>query len=179
MPTIIAADAAVCLPDTRDVRRGSFTSSTRLITSWMTAIPLLCPLLAGCATSSAPFPAAQVEVAALPDTEVRRIVLASRARAWKDPDSIVGAQIGDALQCRVHGMNATTNAPGSTCVCIELNARNSYGGYVGLKREVFAVTRDGLSAIDYGTVGPSADLCPNMRPFPELNGPTVRPSKKR
>jgi len=131
--------------------------------------------MAGCATAPTPFPVAQVEVGTLPDMEIRRIVLASRTKAWKDPDSIVGAQIADPLQCRVHGMNATTNAPGSTCVCIELNARNSYGGYVGLKREVFAVTAGGLSAIDYGTVGPAADLCPNMKPFPELPKPANLP----
>lgn len=127
--------------------------------------------LVGCATSVPPRPNVPVEPSALSDTEVRRVVVAARTRAWKDPDSIIGAQIADPLQCRNHNTQPTTNAPGTTCVCIELNARNSYGGYAGATREVFAITPTGdMSPINYGTVGPSADLCPNMKPFPELNG---------
>ncbi len=136
------------------------------------AVGALCGLLlAGCATSPTPYPEASVEKSALSDTEVRRIVLAARTRTWKDPGSIVGAQIADPMECRIHAMSGTTNAPGSTCVCIELNARNSYGGYTGAKREVFAITNAGdMSPVNYGTVGPSAELCPNLKPFPELNG---------
>jgi hypothetical protein len=137
-------------------------------------------VLAGCATSPAPHQNAPVEQSALADTEVRRTVLAARTRAWKDPDSIVGAQIADPLLCRNHNTSPATNSPGTTCVCIELNARNSYGGYVGIKREVFAITANGeMSPINYGTVGPSPDLCPNMKPFPELNGRGPQSPKPR
>lgn len=136
-------------------------------------------MLAGCASTYTPPPVAQVEPATLTGREVKAIVLASRTTGWKDPKSITGARIGDPLQCRVYGSTATTNLAGSTCVCIELNAKNSYGGYVGLKREVFNVTAGSIDQVNYGTAGPPVDLCPNLQPFPELNGDYSAPSSAR
>jgi hypothetical protein len=135
--------------------------------------------LAGCASSYAVHQTVPVEPAALTEQDIRAIALASRPTTWKDPSSIIGAQIADPLLCRIHSSNGTTNAPGSACVCIELNAKNSYGGYVGLKREVYEVVGNTLSKVDYGTVGPSTELCPNMKPFPELNGNYIAPKPSR
>jgi hypothetical protein len=128
-------------------------------------------LLAGCAS---------VETVAatkplIADQVARKIILDHRS-IWKDPDSIRDARIGQPYACTDESVAApgpysiaTTKLPAS-CLCIELNAKNSYGGYTGIHRTiaVFPETGD-FSTLDGGTKG-FQEHCQNLHPFPELNG---------
>jgi hypothetical protein len=53
-------------------------------------------------------------------------------------------------------------------VCVELNARNSYGGYVGLKRVTIEFSEsDTVSVRNEGSGG--AKYCPGLARFAELD----------
>ena len=60
-------------------------------------------------------------------------------------------------------------ATAASCVCVELSARNSYGGHVGLKRVTIQFSdSDNVSVRNEGSGG--AKYCPGLARFAELNG---------
>lgn len=139
-------------------------------------------LLAGCYGAGQQAPIATSAKPVMPAAEARRVVAAERARLWKDPDSIRDAAAGDTYACahELAGQGGAFMAkmPGS-CMCIEANAKNAMGGYVGLRRTI-AVFPDGgtLDTMDGGTKG-YAEYCQNLTPFPELNGTHAAPQARR
>ena len=125
----------------------------------MRTIPIIsAALLAGCATAErAPPP--------LTLGDAKAIVVSSRAVYWKDPESIRDAAIGQPYSCIGSLVHVAT--PPSACVCVMANAKNSFGGYTGLKPNVVLIA--GGSVID--VISPrSQDQCDAMVPFPELEG---------
>lgn len=107
------------------------------------------------------------------DEAARKIILDNRSR-WKDPDSIKGAKIGQTHAC------TTPTFPGkpgnvvyvpASCMCLELNAKNSYGGYTG-STPVIVVFVDGkFHTIRTGNADSGFEkYCVNMNSFPEMNG---------
>lgn len=123
-------------------------------------VPLLLGL-AACATGPEP---------AAPDHKA--VILANKARIWKDPDSIKNASIATSL--RWHGMGSRWFA------CVELNAKNSFGAYTGLKRSVVMILNDNSTPEIRDTViGDDCAERPHV-PFPELEGgrePPPRPKR--
>jgi hypothetical protein len=104
--------------------------------------------------------------------DARQRVLTERAHLWKDPESIQGASIGETHPCHhtiFVGGGRMVDAPAS-CICLELNAKNSYGGYTGLKRTVAVFPETGETHIKDGAYSGFEEYCRNMKPFPELNG---------
>jgi hypothetical protein len=91
--------------------------------------------------------------------EAKGAILASRSKIWKDPESIREASIGQPFTC--------INTVVLTCVCIEANARNSFGGYTGLQKSVVEIGPPPRPASREMTFG---DKCDGLEPFPELNG---------
>jgi hypothetical protein len=115
-------------------------------------------VLAGCAATT---PATE---AILGSEQLRTVVAANRAKYWKDPDSIRDASISRSFAC--YGGLAHVVAPPNVCICVEANAKNSLGGYTGLKRTTFMF--HDLTLVD--ALPPrSQDACDPMSPFPELN----------
>ena len=109
--------------------------------------------LAGCSTAGAP-------PGEPPDAKA--VILANKGRIWKDPDSIKNASIATSL--RWHGMGSLWFA------CVELNAKNSFGGYTGLKRSVVLIYASGATPEVRDTViGDDCADRPHV-PFPELEG---------
>jgi hypothetical protein len=100
----------------------------------------------------------QLAPASMSAAAVRKIILAQRSRLFKDPASIREASIGQPYACR---------AGGGDCVCVELNARNSYGGYTGLK--TIGVWIHNGQAEAFGEMK-RLDDCGKMNRFNELNG---------
>lgn len=100
------------------------------------------------------------------------IILAERSRLWKDPESIRDESIDDTYPCsspKFTPTGAMVDEPGS-CTCVELNARNSYGGYVGIRRTiVVSLEAGGTTTLDGGTKGYEVH-CQGLTPFSELNG---------
>lgn len=115
-----------------------------------------------------------VPAASLTPAEAKQIVLAGRAQIWKDPYSIRDARIGEPYAC-AGGLAHVGNMP-NVCVCVEANARNAFGGYVGLKQS--AVLISGRAIVD--VMPPrSQDRCDSLLPFPDLNGADDKPAPSR
>jgi hypothetical protein len=103
---------------------------------------------------------------------------------WKDSESIRDARAGEPVACvDKKAANASMfgvqwlEIPG-TCVCIELNAKNSFGGYTGITRTVAMWQDDGaFKVLDGGTAG-YQQYCQGLKPFPQLNGNYVPPKKR-
>jgi len=114
--------------------------------------------------------------------EAKRAILAERSQLWKDPDSIRDAKIGRPYSCPIDdvtpdGRNIMKLA--GSCVCVQLNAKNSFGGYVGLKGSIVAIPEDAgrhPQILDTGTAG-ADPFCQSLVPFDALNG--VPPPKGR
>ena len=70
----------------------------------------------------------------------------------------------------------------NACVCVELNARNSFGGYTGLKKTEIMLNGNRLVDVLPATREMTYP-CGPMTPLPELNGDYVAPpppaAKKR
>jgi len=116
-------------------------------------------LLAGCATQGdTPI--------ALSQAEARVALVAEKARLWKDPASIQDAKIGQPYSC-IGGLYHLATPP-DTCVCVEVNAKNSFGGYTGLKPSVVMFSRGKI--VDTMEPRLLQDRCEGFTPFPELNG---------
>jgi hypothetical protein len=109
-------------------------------------------------------------------SNARRIILDQRDRLWKEAASIRDAKIGSPYACTItttlslggtFDSQQEIESPGS-CVCVELNARNSYGGYVGLKRVTIEFSEsDSVSVRNEGSGG--AKYCPGLARFAELD----------
>ena len=114
-------------------------------------------------------------------SNARRIILDQRDKLWKNAASIRDAKIGTPYACTI---TATLNLGGTfgtlqemespaSCVCVELNTRNSDArhdaGYVGLKRVTIQFSdSDNVSVRNEGSGG--AKYCPGLARFAELNG---------
>lgn len=115
--------------------------------------------LCGCAATTA------TTEGILASDDMRAAILQNRAKYWKGPDSIRDARISRPFSC--HGGLAHVVSPPNACICVEANARNSFGGYTGLKRYTFLFAD--LTLVD--VLPPrSQDMCDPMAPFPEMNG---------
>lgn len=121
-------------------------------------------VLAGCAATT------ETTQAIMGSDDLKQIVLSGRTRAWKDPDSIRDARISRPFAC--HGGLAHVVAPPNVCVCVEANAKNSFGGYTGVSRSTWMFA----DRVVVDVVPPrSQDQCDPMMPFPELNGGAQAP----
>lgn len=126
----------------------------------------LAALLSGCASNSTVITSAAQPI--ISQDAARKAIIANRS-VWKDPDSIKEARAGQPYACTSDSIDGFSKAPAS-CVCIELNARNSYDGYTGVQRTIAVFPESGgFSTLDGGTKG-FQEYCHNLRPFPELNG---------
>jgi hypothetical protein len=149
--------------------------SGRCITMRRGAAILLPLLAAGCMTDRGPQPA-EIVASSLSRADAGRLILAQRARLWKDPPSIREAKLTDPVICPANDLASLPAASGSTCACVEVNAKNSYGGYTGLHRTVVIFPQSGeLAASDAGIKGFATICDANMAPFPEMNGDYVAP----
>lgn len=140
-------------------------------------------LSSGCATSS---PTTQVDESVIPVQQVpvitaaaaRRLILSQKASTWKDPYSIRDAQISAPMACTHKDVVAANPLTGAiqyqaavgTCLCIEANAKNSYGGYIGMRRTVAVFPPAGGVTFLDGAIKGYDEYCHDFRPFPELNG---------
>lgn len=144
----------------------------------------LSSLLAGCMTDQGPAATDAIIPTNLSRPDAERLVLAQRARLWKDPPSIRDAKLSDPMICPARDLASLSATPGSTCACVEVNAKNSYGGYTGLHRTVVIIPPAGeMSTSDAGIKGFATICDANLAPFPEMNGdyvpprPSARPKK--
>lgn len=131
----------------------------RPVPGWA-ALPLLL-LCAGCQTTGS-----QQQVPAVTFDQARQVVLANRSRIWKDPDSVRDARIGQPYTCVGHLL--TPGMLSDACICVEANARNSFGGYTGLQQSVVIIARGAV--VDAIPARNFTDRCDGMVPFGELNG---------
>ncbi|MGY4370575.1 hypothetical protein ACVW1A_006640 [Bradyrhizobium sp. LB1.3] len=133
----------------------------------------LCAVLGGCVTQNDPAPSVAYQRTISADVATKA-VLANRSTMWKDPYSIRDAKVGGPVTCPTqNGLFPTA----TSCVCIEANAKNSYGGYTGIRRTiaVFSSTSGAfINTSDGGIVG-FEEICQAMQPFPQLNGDYVEP----
>lgn len=113
--------------------------------------------LAGCAANSLEMPTQSSAEPLVPIKEVRAVIAANNKRLWKDPESIRDASISQPYQCPL----------GGTCVCVEVNARNGFGGRGGLTKHVIRIASGHAEAL--GEAGAYAK-CGYSTPFPEING---------
>lgn len=109
------------------------------------------------AVYTAPTPAAADPL--LSQSDLKRALVANRSRIWKDPDSIRDARIGEPYPCPLNR---------GTCICIEANGRNAYGGFTGIRKTGFAF----MTAADFEVLGEMGAYatCGTFTPFPEMNG---------
>jgi hypothetical protein len=136
-------------------------------------IVALCAALGGCVTQDDPSPAVAYQRTISADVATKAI-LANRSTMWKDPYSIRDAKVGEPATC------PTQNGlfpPATSCVCIEANAKNSYGGYTGIRRTIAVFSSASgafLNTSDGGIMG-FEGICQGMQPLPRLNGDYVEP----
>jgi hypothetical protein len=98
--------------------------------------------------------------------DAKAVILTQRSSNWKDPDSIRDARIGQPYPC-IGGLIHAAASP-TACVCIEANAKNSFGGYTGLKQQVAYL--HGRTVVDFQPPRLAMDHCDGLVLFPELNG---------
>ena len=123
---------------------------------------------AGCSTQPVQQPPDQLSTPLIALPSIKKMILDNRARLFKDPDSIKDARISEPITCPA-GRN--------TCICIELNARNSYGGYGGMGEMMVHFLTADTPEIFGGDLGELArPYCRGYVPFPELNGRSQKPS---
>lgn len=142
-----------------------------MLTRW--GILLLATSLSACANSgNQPGNSLATAPVALTLDEAKQIVLAERARLWKDPYSMRDVRIGQPYSC-AGGLAHVTNMP-NVCVCVEANARNSFGGYTGLKRT--EILMNGRQIVDVMEAREATYSCGAMAPFPEMTGNAAPPA---
>lgn len=134
-------------------------------------------LVAGCAGGLQPTAEKSLPTKPLVTLEeARKIIVSERSKLWKDPYSIRDAKIGSPYFCENESFAPTggiIKSPAS-CVCIEANAKNSYGGYTGIRRTIAVFPESGgIDSKDGGILG-FQDYCKELRPFAELNGSASR-----
>jgi hypothetical protein len=109
-------------------------------------------------------------VASLALADAKKSILAVRNRIWKDPYSIRDASVGDVSPCVLDDLTRIGFAKrAGQCVCVVLNARNSMGGYTGLRRTLFVFWNDGGMDTRDGAILGYEEYCSVTRPFPEMN----------
>jgi hypothetical protein len=134
--------------------------------------------LSGCATPNQ-IQTAPPLAAAAPAIDLalgKKMILSERARLWKDADSIKDAKIGQPLPCKTNAImpgRGLISIP-ATCMCIELNARNSFGGYAGITRNAVVFSDDPNSPVSVENLYDVGVECAVLASFPELNGSTPR-----
>jgi hypothetical protein len=102
----------------------------------------------------------KLPLASDPELEkTRRLLLANRARLFNDPDSVRDASSGRPFPCL---------GGGGDCVCLEVNAKNAYGGYTGIQTVLIKIGSGDPKNLG-GNLG-SDFPCGKMTPFPQLNG---------
>lgn len=128
------------------------------------AIALSC--LTACASPSTAPVSATPQPAALTLEDAKAALLGAR-HLWKDPDSIRDTRIGQPYSsgCRGHAEHLLQQF--DACVCIATNAKNSFGGYTGLRPQVALLK--GRSVLDM-IPARSIDQCSAMVPWPEFDG---------
>jgi len=94
-------------------------------------------------------------------------LMSARGSAWKDPESIRDARIGQPYSSGCWGHAEHWVQQVDACVCIATNAKNSFGGYTGLKTQV-ALLQSGR-VLDIIDARPH-DQCSAMMPWPEFEG---------
>jgi hypothetical protein len=136
---------------------------------------LLACMVSACAGASqqmSPEPSAIVAAPAvtLSLADAKKSILAARNRMWKDPGSIRDASIGDVHSCVLDDLTTTGIAKrAGQCVCIVLNAKNSMGGYTGLRRTLFVFWNNGGMDTRDGAILGYEEYCSVTQPFPEMN----------
>jgi hypothetical protein len=97
----------------------------------------------------------------LTQATAKKVILSQRGQLFKEPESVRDAKISDPFTC----LNGSGN-----CICIEANARNSYGGYTGI--ELLGIRIEGNQAEALGKMYAEARAtpCGKLVAFPELNG---------
>lgn len=136
-------------------------------------IAAICAVLGSCVTQGDTPPAVAYQRTIAADVATK-IILANRSTIWKDPYSIRDAKIGEPVTCPTQ--NGSFPAA-TSCVCIEANAKNSYGGYTGIRRTIVILSSASgtfLNTSDGGTMG-FEEICQGMQPLPQLNGDYVEP----
>lgn len=98
--------------------------------------------------------------------DAKRQVLADKGRLWKDPGSIQSAQISQVHACS----GGIVNPGANVCVCVDVNAKNGFGGYTGIRRS--RVLFEGTKLLDINPLEGAGNgySCGQMMPFPELDG---------
>lgn len=114
------------------------------------------PLLAGCQTT------AQGTADASYPADYRDLIVRNKANFFKDPDSIKDAMVA----------TPTPNMFGWQ-VCLQANAKNSFGGYTGRQTHTVQIYRNGAPPIMQETT--VYDSCSGYMPFPEIEGGYVPP----
>lgn len=107
----------------------------------LTCIAALCAALAGCATS-----AHTVSTDAEPLNYVSAIKL-SLQRSLKDPSSVRDARISTPFQVSQVFDGVSPFPHSGWAVCLEANAKNSYGGYTGVKPMIFVFDGNQIGAM--------------------------------
>jgi hypothetical protein len=122
-------------------------------------IPLLIVALSGCQSTNGQGRQALVE---LVPANYRGLVAAYLRKTLKDPYSVRDAEISGPTDIFVGLINGGT-APG---VCVRMNAKNSFGGYIGIETSA-GVIRNGEVV---GMGPPSFSTCQNVtwHPFQEI-----------
>jgi hypothetical protein len=95
----------------------------------------------------------------------KKVILLHRERLFKEPGSVRNAKISDPFTC----LNGSGN-----CICIEANARNSYGGYTGIELLGIRIQGDQTEALGKMYEEARQTPCGRLVPFPELNGRAAR-----
>lgn len=97
--------------------------------------------------------------------EAKAEIVAAKTVFWKDPDSVRDASISPPTACPY-----TDRTPDIRCVCVIVNARNSFGGYTGLSASMIYF-RDKKPIKIVGDVNEfRKSFCAEpFSPFPELS----------
>jgi hypothetical protein len=111
--------------------------------------------------SAKPVVPKKLPLSADPELEkVRRLLLSNRARLFNDSDSVRDASSGRPFPCL---------GGGGDCLCLEVNAKNAYGGYTGIQMVLIKIGPSGIPE-NIGGGLPDDFPCWKMTPFPQLNG---------
>ena len=120
--------------------------------------------LAGCQPTNQ---GSVVELAAQVPTNYRAQVAEHFRKTLKDPYSVRDAEISQPTTVFVGLLNGG-NAPG---VCVRMNAKNSFGAYIGLKTDAVVFRND----VVVGSAEPVFDTCTKetFSPFPVMMSPSA------
>lgn len=120
--------------------------------------------LFGCASAPSPSEKLVIEAGDIPTLEASEVaVRAHLAETLKDPDSIKQFKVtsGPAYLTWYRGLVYGGGYDAAYLVCFEYNAKNSYGGYVGVKTDGYAVrkSRDGAWVVPVVNWGLASRRC--------------------